>query len=91
MRAAGLGVSLAAVLALAAPLPAGAHATSCATADSNLRAARAELLRAIDAYAACVAGSSGGDDCAAAFRKVLAVQSAFATAVADLHGSCPPE
>lgn len=80
------------VLAVAAaPVPAVAHAASCTAAETNFRAARAELRAAIDAYAACVAGSTGGDDCAAAFRKVRALQSDFRTATADLGGNCPPE
>lgn len=81
-----------AVLAFAAaPGPAAAYAASCSGAESNLAARRAALAAAIDAHGACVARAGGQDDCAATFRKLRAAQSAYATAVADLKGSCPPE
>ena len=60
-------------------------------AETHLADARSALRAAIDDYAACVARSGGHDDCAAAFRRLRALQNDFATAVADLKGSCPPE
>lgn len=82
-------LSLAVVMA--APAPAAAYAAGCSMAETHLAESRKALVAAIDDYAACVARSGGHDDCAAAFRKVRARQSAFATAVADLKGNCPPE
>ena len=81
----------AALAVAAAPAPATAYAAGCASAESNVVASRTALQRAIADYSACVARSDGHDDCAAAFRKLRAAQSDFATAVADLRGSCPPE
>jgi hypothetical protein len=80
-----------AVIAAVAPSPAAAYAASCSSAETNLAARRKALAGAIEAYAACVSRAGGQDDCAATFRKVRAAQSAFATAIADLKGSCPPE
>ena len=77
--------------AVAAPTPTAAYAAGCSMAEAHFAASRKALQTAIDDYAACVARSGGQDDCAAAFRKVRARQSDFATAVADLKGSCPPE
>jgi hypothetical protein len=82
---------LAVLGAVAAPTPAVAYAAGCSMAEAHFAAARKALQAAIDDYAACVARPGAEDDCAAAFRRVRARQSDFATAVADLKGSCPPE
>jgi hypothetical protein len=60
----------------------------CRNAVDEYNSAASDIDDALRAYAQCVSGSDGHDDCSAEFSNLQSAQDDFETAVSDYEANC---
>jgi hypothetical protein len=77
-----------AVFALVAMHRTTAGTEECQDAIDSYNSARSDVFDALKAYASCVSGSDGQDDCGTEFSNLSNAQDDFDSAVSDYEGNC---
>lgn len=80
-------ILVAAIFALALSGPTQAS-SECSYAVDSYNTAVDDISYKLKAYARCVGGSNGTDDCSFEFRRLKIAQDDFETAVSDYQSDC---
>jgi hypothetical protein len=78
------GITLLAICATST----NADPESCRDATDQYSSAKSDVASALRAYASCIGGSDGHDDCSSEFSTLQSAQSDFESAVSDYESEC---
>ena len=70
------------------PRATNADPESCRDATDQYSSARSDVASAISAYANCIKGSDGHDDCSSEFSTLHTAQDDFESAVSEYESEC---